>query len=137
GWTPPVTTTLSVAPDSPRVAYPHAGGPGQLPPDGIFDLIPAQEQSPIDGHTANFTYRGLGNYNDNFGNPNSWRASASYATGAHNLKIGYQGSYLIANTENIANNSQLSYRFNNRVPNAFSYRLQDFQQADRTKVLAL
>ena len=26
-------------------------------------------------------------------NPNSWRASASYVTGSHNMKVGYQGGY--------------------------------------------
>ena len=30
---------------------------------------------------------------DNDANPNNWRASMSYVTGAHNLKVGYQGSY--------------------------------------------
>jgi hypothetical protein len=100
-------------------------------------LIPVTEQSAIDGHPANFTYRGLPTYLNNFGNPNNWRASASYVTGAHNVKAGYQGSYLIADSEFDSNVSQLSYRFLNHVPNQFTYRLPAFQTADRTKVTAL
>src|SRR5882672_506653 len=136
-WTSTVTSKLLFEAGYSRFAYRHAGGPGQVPPDGILNLIPVTEQSAIDGHPANFTYRGLGTYLNNFGNPNSWRASASYVTGAHNMKIGYQGSYLIADSEFDTNVSQLAYRFNNRVPNQFTFRLPQFQTADRTRVAAL
>src|SRR5438034_4219965 len=136
-WTSPVTSRLLLEAGYSRFAYRHAGGPGQVPPDGILDLIPVTEQSAIDGHPANFTYRGVGTYLNNFGNPNSWRASMSYVTGAHNMKVGYQGSYLVADSEFDTNASQLAYRFNNRIPNQFTYRLPQFQTADRTKVTAL
>jgi hypothetical protein len=136
-WTSTVTSKLLLEAGYSRFAYRHAGGPGQVPPDGILNLIPVTEQSAIDGHPANFTYRGLGTYNSNFGNPNNWRASASYVTGAHNMKVGYQGSYLVADTELDTNVSQLSYRFNNGIANQVTYRLPQFQTADRTRVTAL
>jgi len=136
-WTSPMTSHLLLEAGYSRFAYRHAGGPGQVPPDGVLDLIPVTEQSAIDGHRANFVYRGLGTYSNNFGNPNSWRASASYVTGAHNMKAGYQGSYLVADSEFDTNVSQLAYRFLNHVPNQFTYRLPAFQTADRTKVAAL
>jgi len=136
-WTSTVTNKLLVEAGYSRFAYRHAGGPGQVPPDGILNLIPVQEQSAIDGHPANFTYRGVGTYLNNFGNPNSWRASASYASGAHNMKFGYQGSYLVADSEFDTNAAQLTYRFNNRIPNQFTFRLPQFQTADRTRVTAL
>lgn len=136
-WTSTLTSRLLLEAGFTRFAYRHAGGPGQLPPDGIFDLIAVTEQSAIDNHRANFTYRGLFDYLDNYGNPNNWRASASYVTGAHNLKVGYQGAYLIADTDRVVAPSQISYRFNNRLPNAFSYRVQNFQTADRTETAAL
>ena len=73
---------------------------GQVPPDGIFDLISVTEQStainPATGlqyaPRANFVYRGVATANPNYANPNSWRASASYVTGSHDLKVGYQGA---------------------------------------------
>ena len=80
-WTSTATSKLLLEAGYSRFAYRHAGGPGQVPPDGVLDLIPVTEQSAIDGHRANFVYRGLGTYSNNFGNPNSWRASASYVTG--------------------------------------------------------
>ncbi len=136
-WTSPATSKLLLEAGYTRFAYRHAGGPGQLPPDGIFNLIPVTEQSAIDNHRANFTYRGLGSYFDNFGNPNNWRASASYVTGSHSMKIGYQGAYLIADTTTLPNDSQLIYRFNNRIPNQFTFRLPMWQTADRTSSTAL
>jgi len=136
-WTSMASTKLLLEAGYSRFAYRHAGGPGQVPPDGILDLIPVTEQLAIDGHPANFAYRGLGTYLNNFGNPNSWRASASYVTGAHNMKVGYQGSYLVADSEFDTNVSQLAYRFSNHVPNQFTYRLPQFQTADRTRVTAL
>ncbi|HKB09104.1 MAG TPA: TonB-dependent receptor [Vicinamibacterales bacterium] len=136
-WTATATNKLLLEAGYSRFAYRHAGGPGQVPPDGILDLIPVTEQAAIDGHPANFTYRGLATYLNNFGNPNNWRASASYMYGAHNMKLGYQGAYLIADSEFDTNQSQLLYRFNNHVPNQFTYRLPQFQTADRTKMTAL
>jgi hypothetical protein len=136
-WTSALTSKVLLEAGYSRFAYRHAGGPGQLPPDGIFNLIPVTEQSAIDDHRANFGYRGLATYQDNYGNPNNWRASVSYVTGAHNLKAGYQGAYLIAETTTVTNESQLAYRFQNGVPNQFTYRLPNFQTSDRTTTAAL
>jgi hypothetical protein len=135
-WTSPLTNKLLLEAGYTRFAYEHAGGPGQKAPDGIFNLIPVQEQSARDGHRANFTYRGMTSYNDNFGNPNNWRASASYVTGRNNMKFGYQGAYLLADTEVVANDTLLSYRFRDGVPNQVTYRLQNFQTRNITKSAA-
>jgi hypothetical protein len=143
-WTAPMTNKLLFEAGVTRFSYYHAGGPGQLPPDGIFDLISVQEQSTaIDPATgiryaprANYRYRALETYNDNYGNPNNWRASTSYVTGAHNMKVGYQGSWLIAKSKVVTPESLVSYRFNQGVPNAYTFRLPDWQQSDHTKVAA-
>src|SRR5258706_3771725 len=52
------------------------------------------------------------------------------------MKVGYQGSYLVADSEFDTNVSQLAYRFNNHIPNQFTYRLPQSQTADRTQVAA-
>ena len=116
-----------------RFSYYHAGGPGQLPPDGIFDIGVQEQSTAINPATGlpyaprgNYNYRALSQYNDNYGNPNNWRASAAYVTGSHNMKVGYQGSYLLATTNILRNPSLLNYRFNRGVPNAVSYYLPDF-----------
>ena len=143
-WTAPMTNKLLLEAGFTRFSYYHAGGPGQLPPDGIFDLISVTEQStavnPATGQRyaprANYAYRALGTYNDNYGNPNNWRASASYVTGSHSMKVGYQGSWLIAKSRFVTPESQVSYRFNQGVPNAYTFRLPNYEQTDHTKVAA-
>ena len=46
-------------------------------------------------------YRGVDNMIDNTQNPNTWRASATYVTGANNIKVGYQGAYHVEQTTDV------------------------------------
>jgi hypothetical protein len=137
-WTSPVTNRLLFEAGFTRFSYYHAGGPGQVPPDGILN-IGVTELSAVGGRVprANYGYRAVSQYNDNYGNPNNWRASASYVTGAHNLKVGYQGQFLRANSHVIANPTTLSYTFNQGVPQSFGFRMLDWFTADRTSTAAL
>src|SRR5262245_7198254 len=142
-WTAPITGKLLLDAGYSRLAYQHAGGPGQLPPDGINDIGVTEQSTAVNPATgqpwvprANFQYRALSGYSDNWGNPNTWRASASYVTGAHSAKIGYQGSYLIADQRFIRNRSLLSYTFNQGVPVSFTMNIPEWTTADRTKIAA-
>ena len=49
-------------------------------------------------------------------NPNRWRCSASYVTGAHNMKFGYDGGYLVEDIQNFGNDLNLAYTFNGGRP---------------------
>jgi hypothetical protein len=129
-WTMPMTNKLLLEGGYSRFAYVPVFG--QLPSDGIFDLIQVTEQSAIDGHAANFVYRSVNTYNKNWANPNNFRASASYITGSHSMKVGYQGAYQIADETEHTNPNLISYRFNQRVPNQFTIRLPNWQEANRT-----
>src|SRR5687767_7934659 len=132
-WTMPMTNRLLLDAGFSRFSYINAaGGFGMVAPDAILDLIPVTEQSAIDGHRANFAYRAVNNYQDNYANPNNFRASAAYVTGAHNLKVGYQGAYQIASGTFATNSTLTAYRFNQRSPNQFTVRLPNWQTADRT-----
>jgi carboxypeptidase family protein/TonB-dependent receptor-like protein len=142
-WTAPLTDRVLLDAGYSRLAYYHAGGPGQLPPDGIHNISVTEQSTAINPATgqpwvprANYTYRALAGYSDNYGNPNTWRASASYVTGAHNAKIGYQGSYLVANSHFIRNPTLLSYAFNQGQPVSFTMNIPDWRQQDRTKIAA-
>jgi hypothetical protein len=95
-------------------------------------LIRVTEQSAIDGHPANFNYRGISTFNTTRANPSNWRASVSYVTGAHNLKIGYQGAFQADNNTVTPNDQQLAYRFRNGVPNRFTFYLPDWEIGNRT-----
>jgi hypothetical protein len=123
-WSSPVSSRLLLDAGFSRFHYRFAGN-GQVPPDGLTDLIPVTEQSTIYG-LANFSYRGLYDPNahafaDNKATSIQWRASAAYVTGAHNFKVGYLGSSLMQDSGRVANDSQLRYTFNNKSPISFGY----------------
>jgi hypothetical protein len=136
-WTAPVTSRLLFEAGFTRFAYWTNNGPGQTPPDGTMSLIPVTEQSAIDGHPANFAYRAVNSYFYNWANPDNWRAKASYVTGSHSLQVGYQGSFAISDTKIVTNDPLLQYRFQNHIPNQFTFRLPMWQAADRTETAAV
>ena len=132
-WTAPVTSKLLFEAGFSRFAYYTNNGPGQTPPDGTMSLIPVTEQSAIDSHPANFTYRAVNSYFYNWANPDNWRASMSYVTGSNSIKVGYQGSFSISDTLIVTNDSLLAYRFQNHIPKSFTFRLPNWTAADRTE----
>ena len=75
---------------------------GYPPPDGITNLIPVTEQSnainPATGlryaPQPNYRYRGVEQWGWAVGKTDGWQATASYVTGAHSMKVGYQGNRL-------------------------------------------
>jgi hypothetical protein len=81
-------------------------------------------------------YRGVYNILDNSQNPNTWRASATYVTGAHNMKFGYQGAYHIEETTDLANDAQMALTdLGFIVPGMYSaeIRIAPWQQSNRTQ----
>ena len=140
-WSSPVSNRLLLDAGFSRFHYRFAGN-GQVPPDGLTDLIPVTEQSSIYG-LANFSYRGLYDPNahafaDNKATSMQWRATASHVTGAHNFKVGYMGSSLLQTSGRVANDSQLRYTFNNRSPISFGYVLAPrWDVTDHTMTTAL
>ncbi|MEP7307570.1 MAG: TonB-dependent receptor [Acidobacteriota bacterium] len=136
-WTAPVTSRILFEAGFSRFAYWTNNGPGQTPPDGTMALIPVTEQSAIDGHPANFIYRAVNSYFYNWANPDNWRASLSYVSGSNSIRVGYQGSFSISDTQTMTNDSLLAYRFQNRIPNQFTYRLPMWQVGDRTETASM
>jgi hypothetical protein len=140
-WSSPLSNRLLFDAGFSRFQYLWHGF-GTAPPDHV-DLIPVTEQRAIEGHRANFTYRGIYDplgfgYAINDANPNNWRASASYVTGAHNLKVGYQGSYQRSFLGREANDTLMRYVFNNGIPRFVGYTLvKNWEQNDRTATAAL
>ena len=110
---------------------------GQIPGGALTDFIPVQEQSTLGGvPVGNFTYRGWSSAGSNEQFHNVWRASGTYVTGAHSLKIGYQAAFQVQkNFQNAG--SQISYVFNNRTPIQFTLRDAPFWQSNRTRFDAI
>jgi len=144
-WTRPQTSRLLL--DAGYSTYISRWG-WMEPPGATTNLIPVTEQSAracteaapcLGGRTtgtlvplAGFTYRGLDNFFDNKQSPHNWKANVSYVTGAHNIKVGYQGNYYIEETTDFANDSQLTYTFNNGAPVSFAFRIAPWQTSNRT-----
>ncbi len=107
---------------------------GFPPPDGITTLIPVTEQSnainPATGRQfapqPNYTYRGVEQWGWAVGKTDGWQGTASYVTGAHSMKTGYQGNHLDQLDQTLTDSDNMAYRFNQGVPNAVTYRLPDF-----------
>ena len=103
------------------------------------DLIRVQEQAAIPGvGLAGLKYRSS-NRPHGRSNAHTWNAAASYVTGAHNMKFGYQGAYMydIDTLFNIINNKyRVSYRFNNTVPNQITQQAGEFERVVNTEYAA-
>jgi hypothetical protein len=118
-YSAPVSSRTLIEAGLSRFTYGYARF-GMAAPDGLMDLIPVTEQTGIYGR-PNFSYRGVFDpldfgFNDNDALNSSWRASVSYVTGAHNLKVGYMGSFVDVRNGRVPNHEQLRYTFNSNAP---------------------
>ena len=108
----------------------------QHPGSNFADLIGVTEQCApsclANGNIANLQYRS-GTYRWNLQGTVSWRASASYVTGAQSMKFGYQGGYLYDHQYTYTNSQFLAYRFNNGVPNQLTESINAFPADQRVR----
>jgi hypothetical protein len=101
---------------------------GDIRPAGAkIDQIAVTEQTtrvntPFQTPNTNFTYHGWPATSGTIQQNANYRASMSYVTGSHNVKVGYQGAYMIAKTPTFVG-QQISYRFSNGVPNQLTQRI--------------
>ena len=142
-WSAPVTSRLLL--EAGASTYISKWG-WMEQPGAILNLNQVQEQAAqigafADGTPwsmpANLTYRALDWNFNNMQNPTTWRAAASYVTGAHSMKIGYVAAYNRTDSLNHYNASRLNYRFLSGVPNQLTMQLGDFFTADRSQYHAL
>jgi hypothetical protein len=117
-WQSPVTSRLLL--EAAAGVYASRWGYDERPGNPTRDLVRVQEQGLIPGTgLSNLKYRSSNWPNGRIG-AHTWNFSASYVTGAHNFKAGYQGAFHrdIDQLFGIVNNTQrLTYRFLNGVPN--------------------
>jgi hypothetical protein len=122
-------------------AYQAPFGPYESPGNPNRDLVRITEQCTlITGCPANgglaVTYRSA-NWSDSWDAQYTWRASAAYVTGAHNLKIGYGGVALVSDLQNFTNNQNLAYTVNNGIPTSLTQSLLPFTTSYRTRNMSL
>jgi carboxypeptidase family protein len=133
-WQSPVTSKLLL--EAGVGSYHAAWGPFEMPGNPTRGLARVTELSARNSAVANFTYRSA-NWGEHYDNPNRWRASAAYVTGAHSMKFGYDGSYLVEDIENHGNDLNLAYTFLNGRPSSLTESLRVFRQMDRVRTTAL
>jgi hypothetical protein len=111
---------------------------GDIRPAGAaVDRIAVTEQSTTAGTpVSNFIYHGWPATTGTMQQNANYRAALSYVTGSHSLKVGYQGAYMVAKSP-LFLGEQLSYRFNNGVPNQLTQRLGPTSTSNRTVPTAL
>lgn len=137
-WSSPVTNKLLLE-AAVGGSYSRYGGQ-EVPGNLTRDIPRMTEQCTAvcanNGGIQNLTY-GSQNWVSNQGLQSTWRGSASYVTGAQNMKFGYMGAFHVANANYFSNNTHLIYRMNNGVPNQLTLDLNPFSLQGRTKYNAL
>jgi hypothetical protein len=137
-WSSPATNRLLF--EAGFGTYLSRYGSGEPPGNPTRDMVRVQEQCaagcPANGNIPNLTYRSV-LWENNWNGAHTWRGSASYVTGAHSMKFGYQGAYHSYNPKTFTNNLFLQYRVNNGVPNQLTQSLQPFDRHDRVRYTAL
>jgi hypothetical protein len=121
-------------------AYQAPFGPYESPGNPTRPLVRITEQCaggcPNNGGIPNLIYRSA-NFSDSWDAQYTWRASMSYVTGAHNLKVGYGGVALVSDLQNFTNDQNLSYTVNNGVPISLTQTLLPFTTSYRTRNASL
>jgi hypothetical protein len=111
---------------------------GRERPDNNRDLIQVTEQCAgaagcaNNGGIANLVYRGQ-NWNADWLGAHTWNGTATYVRGPHTMKFGYQGAWHVDDRKPSTNNHNLTYRFNNGVPNQLTQTLQPYETSSRVR----
>jgi hypothetical protein len=78
--------------------------------------------NPVTG--GSLTYRSAAAYNNSWNWNIHYRAAASYITGSHNFKVGFNNAFLHhENTDYTDPSAPYSYNFANGIPNQITYRV--------------
>ena len=137
-WSSPLTNRLLLDAGY-GGTYSEGGNPERIP-NPTRNLIRVVEQC-ANGCAANGDIPGLNyrsqDWGENLAGSYPWRASAAYVTGAHSLKVGYQGTYLSSDRSWYTNDQNLTYRFNNGVPNQLTQSISPWTNRSRAAFHAL
>jgi hypothetical protein len=117
-------------------AYESPFGPYESPGNTTRGLARVTEQCAAgcsaNGGIPNLTYRSA-NWSHSWDAQYTWRASVSYVTGSHNLKIGYGGVALVSDLETHTNDLNLAYTVNNGIPVSLTQSLLPYTTKYRTR----
>jgi hypothetical protein len=115
-------------------------GGDEMPGNPTRSLVRVTEQCApacaANGGIPNLTYRSA-NWASHWMGQHNWNASATYVTGAHNMKFGYQGTFYADDEQYFTNDEKVAYRVNNGVPNLITLTLHSNLRKLRTRYHAV
>jgi carboxypeptidase family protein len=104
-------------------------------PNPTRDLIRVVEQCAsgcsANGNIPGLVYRSQ-DFSDAYSGSYLWKGSVSYVTGSHSLKVGSQRTLMTQDITWTTNNQNLTYRFNNGVPNQLTQSISPWINSSRT-----
>ena len=114
-WSSPMTNKLLL--EAGVGTYLSRWGTNRRPDSVTADLVRVTEGCSIAGCAANggipgLNYRSEAPFDDWIG-AHTWRASASYVTGAHSMKFGYSGAWHEDQQKNFPNSTYTAYTLQN------------------------
>jgi hypothetical protein len=89
------------------------------------------------GGIANLNYRNQAFWNADWIGAHTWNSAATFVSGANSVKVGYQGAYHADNRAQEGGTNDLTYRFNNGIPNQLTQRLEAYRTYSRVRYNAL
>jgi hypothetical protein len=129
-WTSPLSNRLLL--EASFGMYRSRYGGGQVPGLETENLIRVVEACTTaagcgnNGGIAGLNYRSL-NWFSNVNWNNQWSAAASFVTGRHSVKFGYQGVLMIDQRKNFSNDQFVQYRTQNGIPDQITLNINRFQ----------
>jgi len=137
-WSSPATNRLLF--EAGFGAYQSPFGPYESPGNTTRGIARVTEQCAagcsLNGGIPNLIYRSA-NWGHSWDAQYTWRASASYVTGAHNFKVGYGGVALVSDLENHTNDQNLAYTVSNGTPISLNQSLLPYTTSYRTRNFSL
>jgi hypothetical protein len=122
-WTSPVTNRLLLEAGFGTTFYQWAGK--ELDPNPTRDLVRVVNNNQLISppgqtpFTQTATFRSQ-HWWENKTRGTTWNAAATYVTGSHSIKVGYQGNHWIDDRELNTNSQHLQYTFTAGVPSSIT-----------------
>jgi len=131
-WSSPMTSRLLLDAGFGGVYY--GWGSFERDPNPTRGLTRVIEQCAAgcaaNGGIAGLVYRSQ-DFNINNTGSFGWKANMSYVTGSHSMKVGYQGTWMTDNRTWMTNDTGLTFRVSNGVPNQIQMSLSPYQNDGR------
>src|SRR5687767_11445800 len=132
-WTSPLTNRLLLEAGFGTTYYQWAGKEND--PNPTRDLVRVVGlNTPVIAGSApvTVTYRSQ-NWYENYTRGSNWAASASYVTGSHSVKVGYQGNHWRDDRQMFVNTTSTAYTFLAGVPNSITMYANGYQVNARAR----